>query len=161
MTTMIQAPESHPVLMLHHPPTLEDSTCPTKTKFLKKLHTVGFPLIGISSLNLFVACGSCTLQTTKSSLGATNTTPSSSLCIYGLLIQKILLWLIQLLLPHQICVGGQTQSPSQSRLKIGRGKKLSKNCLSNVTWPFKKSHPSQHLTCIINKFDYTNLQNYT
>ena len=118
---MIQAPESHPVLMLHHPPTLEDSTCPTKTKFLKKLHTVGFPLIVISSLNLCVSCGSCTLQTTKFSLGATNTTPSSSLCVYSLWTQIFLLWLLHSLWPHQICVGGQTQSPSQSRLKIGRG----------------------------------------
>ena len=39
--------------------------------------------------------------------------------------------------------------------------KLSNTSLSNVTWTFKTSHPSQHLTCILNKSHYTNLHNYT
>ena len=39
--------------------------------------------------------------------------------------------------------------------------KLSNTSLSNVTWPFRKSHTSQRLNCILNTFYYTNLHNYT
>ena len=77
--------------------------------------------------------GSCTSQPTKTSIGATHTTPSSSLRVHGLWPQICPLWLLHSLLPHQLSVGRQTQSPSQFPFKMGKGKNYQ-------TW----FHPTPH-----------------
>ena len=43
----------------------------------------------------------------------------------------------------------------------GERNKLSNMSPSNVTLPLNTGHPSKHLTCILNRFHYKNLHNYT
>ena len=81
MRKIIQAPGRPPFLTLHHRPTLEYFTHLTKNKFLQTFHTVAFPPVIISPHHWHVACRSSTLKQTKTSIGETHTTPSSTLCV--------------------------------------------------------------------------------
>ena len=67
-TKNIQATGRPPLIMIHHPP-LKFPLSWLKILFLQKLHTVGFPTIVPSLYHWNVACGSCKLQQTKTSLG--------------------------------------------------------------------------------------------
>ena len=56
---------------------------------------------------------------------------------------------------------GETYSLALKILSTnGVRKKLPNTIPYNVTLPLKTSHPSQRLTCILNKFHYTNSHNY-
>ena len=87
---------------------------------LQKLHTVGFPPIKISSWHWYVAFGYCTRKQTKNFIGATNSTSSSSSCVYILWTKVLPLWLLHTLRPHPIYMDGHTPWTPQIRNKWGK-----------------------------------------
>ena len=139
----IQAPGRPPILMLHHPTTLEASTRPTEKHFLKKFHTFWLPPIGNSSSHWYVVCGYCTSQPTKTSIGVTHTTTSSSSCVHSLWPQISPLSLIHIIWTHQIYVGGQTQSTSRSCVQMSKE-------TNSQTWSCLTSHEHSINVVLVN-----------
>ena len=76
---MIHPPGIHPFLTLHHPPTLEFSNLPIKKSCSSKNYTQldSLTLDLLHYIGMWYA-GIVNLQQTKTILGATQTTPSSS-----------------------------------------------------------------------------------
>ena len=155
----IQAPWRPPFLTIHHPPTIEASTCPTKKCSYKNCTQLdSLPLELLHNIDMWHASIVNCKKLKRVSLLLKQHHPvicasTSNKLKYVPFYYYTHYYHIKYVWAYR-CLGHHNSFHGWGKEKLSNMKPY------NVTWPFNTSHPSQRLICILNKVHYKNLHNY-